>query len=135
MNLSRMTPGGRRDDRRLVIVATRALRAMVAALVAATPAVAKSKYDGTWSVLIITEKGTCDRGYRYPVRIVNGTVQYAGEASFDVSGRVAANGAVTVSVSKAGMVANGSGRLGDTAGSGSWQAGNCSGVWEAERRS
>src|SRR5674476_1120877 len=25
--------------------------------------------DGNWSVLIVTEKGTCDRGYRYNVRV------------------------------------------------------------------
>ena len=47
----------------------------------------------------MTEKGTCDRAYRYPVRISNGSVGYAGEASFNVSGSVGANGAVTVTVS------------------------------------
>ena len=26
-------------------------------------------YDGTWSVLIVTETGTCDRGYRYNVNV------------------------------------------------------------------
>src|SRR2546421_7294090 len=106
-----------------------ALAMLAASALPASPApigATKQNFDGTWSVLIITEKGTCDRGYRYPVRIVNGTVQYAGEASFDVSGRVAANGAVTVSVSKGGMVANGSGRLSDTPRSGSWKAGECS---------
>ena len=48
----------------------------------------------------MTEQGTCDRAYRYPVRISNGSVGYAGEASFNVSGRVGANGAVTVTVSR-----------------------------------
>ena len=37
-------------------------------------ATAKSAYDGDWSVLIVTERGTCDRGYRYPVKIANGVV-------------------------------------------------------------
>ena len=52
----------------------------------------KQSFDGAWSVLIVTEKGTCDRAYRYPVRISNGSVGYAGEASFNVSGSVGANG-------------------------------------------
>ena len=105
------------------------------AFAVATPAVAKSKYDGNWSVLIITQKGECDRGYRYPVRITDGTVGYAGESSFSVSGRVGTNGAVTVTVARGDLRANGSGQLGDSAGSGTWHAGQCSGTWEAERRS
>ena len=59
---------------------------------------AKPSFDGAWSVLIVTEKGTCDRAYRYPVKIENGSVGYAGSASFTVSGKVGANGAVTVTV-------------------------------------
>ena len=59
----------------------------------------------------MTEKGTCDRAYRYPVRISNGSVGYAGEASFNVTGRVGANGAVTVTVSRGNQSATGSGRM------------------------
>src|SRR3954467_14369750 len=29
----------------------------------------KPSFDGSWSVLIVTEKGKCDRAYRYPVKI------------------------------------------------------------------
>lgn len=97
----------------------------------------KQSFDGTWSVLIMTEKGTCDRAYRYPVRISNGSVGYAGEASFNVSGSVGPNGAVTVTVSKGNQSARGSGRLSAIDGSGRWVAasGECSGSWTAERRS
>src|ERR1043165_9545708 len=97
----------------------------------------KQSLDGTWSVLIVTEKGTCDRAYRYPVRISNGAVGYAGEASFNVSGSVGANGAVTVMVSKGNQSARGSGQLSASEGSGRWVAGSgeCSGSWTAERRS
>ena len=80
----------------------------------------KQSFDGTWSVLIVTEKGTCDRAYRYPVRISNGSVGYAGEASFNVSGRVGANGAVTVMVSKGNQSAKGTGQLSANDGSGRW---------------
>src|SRR6185295_6873548 len=94
----------------------------------------KQNFDGTWSVLIVTEKGTCDRAYRYPVRISNGSVGYAGEASFNVSGNVGANGAVTVTVSKGNQSARGSGQLSAAGGSGHWVAGSgeCSGSWTAE---
>ena len=97
----------------------------------------KQNLDGTWSVLIVTEKGTCDRAYRYPVRIRNGSVGYAGEASFNVSGSVGANGAVVVTVSKGSQSAKGTGRLSANGGSGRWTAGSgdCSGSWTAERRS
>jgi hypothetical protein len=97
----------------------------------------KQSFDGTWSVLIVTEKGTCDRAYRYPVRISNGSVGYAGEASFNVSGSVGANGAVTVMVSKGNQSARGSGQLSASDGFGRWVAGSgeCSGTWTAERRS
>jgi len=97
----------------------------------------KQNFDGTWSVLIVTEKGTCDRAYRYPVRISNGSVGYAGESSFNVSGSVGASGSVTVMVSRGNQSAKGSGQLAASNGSGHWVAGSgeCSGSWTAERRS
>jgi hypothetical protein len=109
-----------------------ALLAASAAPAAPAPlAAGKASFDGNWSVLIVTEKGTCDRAYRYPVRIANGTVGYTGEASFNVTGQVAANGAVTVTVSHGSQSAAGSGRLSFTGGSGHWRTagGECSGTW------
>ena len=49
------------------------LTASVAPAFAAPIASAKG-FDGGWSVLIVTEKGTCDRAYRYPVKIENGEI-------------------------------------------------------------
>ena len=97
----------------------------------------KQGFDGTWSVLIVTEKGTCDRAYRYPVKIENGAVGYAGSASFTVSGKVDPKGAVTVTVARGSQSATGTGRMSDSDGSGTWTAGSgeCSGTWTAERRS
>jgi hypothetical protein len=123
------------------LIQTRVARALtistlVAGAVYATlPAQAKTNYDGNWSVVIITEKGTCDRSFRYPVRISDGAVGYAGEASFNVSGRVNPNGAVTVTVSRGKHSASGSGKLSGQYGAGSWAGGECSGTWQAERRS
>src|SRR3954453_11068343 len=97
----------------------------------------KPSFDGSWSVLIVTEKGKCDRAYRYPVKIENGAVGYAGSASFTVSGKVGDNGAVVVKVARGSQSANGQGKLSSTDGSGQWVAGSgdCSGTWTAERRS
>src|SRR5258708_1817760 len=72
------------------------LAASVAPALAAPISAGKATFDGQWSVLIVTEKGTCDRAYRYPIKIQNGSVDYAGSASFNVSGKVGPNGAVTV---------------------------------------
>jgi hypothetical protein len=127
-----------------MILISRAIPALTAAAILAASAVpvtaaavAKSNYDGQWSVLIVTQKGTCDRAYRYPVKIDNGSVGYAGDASFTVSGKVGENGAVIVKVARGSQSANGQGKLSATDGSGMWIAGtgDCSGTWTAERRS
>ena len=55
--------------------------------------------DGNWSVLIITEKGECDRGYRYEVKVANGQVSYTRRhLGIDLAGTVAPDGAVKVSI-------------------------------------
>ena len=103
----------------------------------APAATARTPYDGLWSVLIITDSGTCDRGYRYALRIDNGVVSYD-DPSFNVSGHVAANGQVTVSVSNGGSRASGTGRLSRDSGGGMWSGHSsmqgCSGHWEAGRQ-
>jgi hypothetical protein len=103
----------------------------------AAPIASSKSFDGGWSVLIVTEKGTCDRAYRYPVKIENGSVGYAGSASFNVTGKVGANGAVIVTVSRGDKSATGTGHMSGTDGAGTWTAasGECSGTWTAERRS
>jgi len=104
------------------------------ALSAATPAIATANYDGLWSVVIVTEKGSCDRAYRYPVRISNGAVQNDGPSLINVSGKVGGNGAVTVMVSAGDKSATGTGKLSAKLGGGKWSGGECAGTWQAERR-
>lgn len=103
-----------------------------------TPVNAQAAYDGLWSVLIITEQGTCDRGYRYAIRIKGGNVTHADptNSSFRINGRVSGNGATRVSVARGDQSANGSGRISRDAGAGRWKSakGECSGIWQAERR-
>jgi len=81
------------------------------ASLAATQSFAVPSYDGLWSVSVVTEKGDCDRGYRYPIRISHGQLINAGDAVFTVTGKVAQTGAITVTVSAVGKSASGSGRL------------------------
>jgi hypothetical protein len=109
-----------------------------AAFMSPPRAVAAGALDGTWSVLVITEKGECDRGYRYQVNVANGRVTYSGDASVDMAGTVSPNGAVKVSIRLGGKGADGVGHLSGQTGGGTWHGagGNtsCAGRWEAERR-
>jgi outer membrane protein assembly factor BamB len=101
------------------------------------PAIARTPFDGTWSVLIVTDAGNCDRAYRYALRIQNGRVSY-NDSSFDISGRVDARGHVHVSVNYGQQHASGTGQLSADHGQGRWSGSSstsqCSGHWEAERR-
>jgi hypothetical protein len=115
-----------------------AIGALIAASTLTTVAAATNpgpRYDGVWSVSIVTEKGDCDRGYRYPIRISNGVLGNGGSDPFTISGKVAPSGAITVTVSSGSKSAIGSGRLAGDSGEGLWHGGACSGTWTAERRS
>jgi hypothetical protein len=96
---------------------------------------AMPSYDGMWSVSIVTQKGDCDRGYRYPIRISHGLLVNGGSDPFTISGRVLPSGAITVTVSAGQKSATGIGRLAGDGGEGLWKGGACSGTWTAERRS
>jgi hypothetical protein len=111
--------------------------AFVAASVtmAATASSAMPRYDGLWSVSIVTTKGDCIASYRYPMRIANGVLANGGDVAINVSGKVAANGLVTVVVSHGDTRAAGFGRLAANVGTGSWRTVSCAGSWTAERRS
>ncbi len=99
---------------------------------------AAGAHDGSWSVLIITERGGCDRGYRYNVNVSNGHVSYQGDASVDLSGTVAPSGLVKVNIKLGDKGANGTGQLSARSGTGTWRgigsSASCAGHWEAERR-
>lgn len=109
-----------------------------ACIAGATGGARAAVYDGSWSVLIVTEKGDCDTAYRYAVSVAGGKVQYAGTSGFDLGGTVAADGTVKVSIRRGDRGATGSGKLSAQSGSGTWRGigGNstCAGHWEAERR-
>jgi hypothetical protein len=99
---------------------------------------AAPSFDGEWSVVVITETGECDRAYRYPVKVVNGSIRYEGEAGITISGRVNQNGRMSASVQRGEQRADGTGKLTGTTGVGTWtgksRTSQCSGRWEAEKR-
>jgi hypothetical protein len=107
------------------------------AAISARAANKAERFDGPWSVVIITDQGNCDRAYRYGLRIAAGNVSYAGGSDVTVTGHVDANGRVAVEVRSGGSSARGSGRLSGTTGEGTWQGASqdsrCSGRWEAQR--
>ena len=119
------------------------LLTLALALAAATPALAARKpqgaarFDGTWSVEVLTERGGCDRAYRYGIVIEKGQARYAGGSDFTITGRVQPSGAVRGSISRGSDRAEVVGRLGEATGNGTWMtagARNCGGRWNAERR-
>jgi hypothetical protein len=128
-------------DREALLMTSDILRAWVLAVVcstlAASVAVARSPYDGGWSVMFRTRSGLCGAAYRAGVTIQNGVI-YSEAGGINFNGRVSSNGAVRASVSAGGQYASGSGRLGRRSGSGIWQGqgsgGSCSGNWTATRR-
>jgi hypothetical protein len=104
-----------------------------------SPSLARSSFDGAWSVVVVTRAGACTPTLRYPVAITNGIVTNTGESPTVVTGRVAPTGAVRVTVQSGGSWASGSGHLSTTSGGGVWRgqgsSGLCQGTWQAERRS
>jgi len=102
---------------------------------ATVPVQATGSFDGKWSVVVITTKGDCDRAYRYPIDIRGQNLINAGNASFDISGKVQGDGAVAVRIAYGDKSASGSGRLSGSSGEGRWTGGSCAGTWTAERRS
>jgi hypothetical protein len=129
--MPRMTAFGKRLDRLMLC----SIAVSVACFnLPATPTRALPAYDGLWSVSIVTEKGDCDRGYRYPIRISRGMLSNAGDTAFTIAGSVGPSGLIRVTVSHGSASASGLGRLSGNIGSGSWNGGSCSGTWTAERR-
>ena len=108
----------------------------IAAAVTVNMAQARTPYDGSWTVQIMTQRGACDPSSSFGVEIHDGVVSGAG--GMPVHGRVSSSGAVSVSVASGGSNASGSGRLSASSGGGSWRGvgsrGACSGRWSAGRR-
>lgn len=77
----------------------------------ASPTLARSSFDGDWSVVIETRGGACAPTLRYSVAISNGIVTNARDTPAAVSGRVTPAGTVRVTIQSGGSWASGSGHL------------------------
>ena len=94
-------------------------------------------FDGLWSIEIVTERGDCDRAYRYPVAVENGRVRNAGPVTFAISGSISDNGTVVGRIGRGSYGAEVRGQLMGASGRGFWSASGsamCSGYWVAEKR-
>ena len=97
-----------------------------------------NRYDGRWSIEVLTRDGPCDRAYRYGVQIARGEASYPG-GDFTISGRVTRQGAVNAVIARGSDRAQVAGRLAASGtGAGTWQTVggliSCSGSWNAMRR-
>lgn len=124
-----------------IVVAT-ALTLTAAGLVPAGAAKRRvavpNRYDGRWSIEVVTRDGPCDRAYRYGVQIARGEASYPG-GDFTISGRVTPQGSVNAVIARGSDRAQVAGRLVTSGtGAGTWQTVggliSCSGSWNAMRR-
>ena len=101
----------------------------------ASVAHARSAYDGSWDLVFVTQKGTCDANYNFTVNVSDGVVTHPNLVKF--KGYVAKSGSVHASVAVHDKFASGTGKLFGTSGRGIWsgRAGSarCSGYWTAQR--
>jgi hypothetical protein len=110
---------------------------IAAAFLIATASVAHagSAYDGSWDLVFVTQKGTCDPSYNFTVNISDGIVTHPNLVRF--KGYVAKSGSVRASVTVQDKFASGTGRLSRTSGRGKWSGhaanSQCSGYWTAQR--
>ena len=107
--------------------------ALALALTAVTPALAGSdgKYDGTWSVSVVAEKGNCNP-QTWTVIVAGNRLQRVQELPVSASGSIDAQGQARFQV--ASMV-NADGVMKDKSGAGRLDAPSqsCSGRWRAAR--
>jgi hypothetical protein len=96
---------------------------------------ARSRYDGSWDLLFVTQRGTCDPNYNFTVNINDGIVTHPNLVRF--RGYVAPSGAVRATVTVQDKYASGIGKLSGYTGRGTWQGysgtARCSGYWTARR--
>jgi hypothetical protein len=115
-------------------VSRASLLALVISATTAGVASARTAYDGSWSLSIVTQRGECST-YNFPVEISNGRVSFPGLAR--ANGHVTPKGAVRVTVAAGDKFASGSGRLSLGSGGGRWSGRSgserCSGTWTAQR--
>jgi hypothetical protein len=113
--------------------------AMAASVSFAGPLLARAAHDGSWAIEIVTERGACDRLYRYYVEVDGQAVRLrsmTGETSPATMGLVGADGRIRATLGQADDPVTVTGRLAATSGTGVWSAParQCTGRWNAQKR-
>jgi hypothetical protein len=114
------------------------LASSVAFVLTCSAASAQQQFNGTWSVEVIPQRGSCNSPFSFPVVIQGGRVGYGGAGGIAVTGAVTPRGVIRGSVGAGAVQARVAGRLNRRTGSGSWAASgslNCSGQWRAAKLS
>lgn len=112
-----------------------AAAAFVLCAVSASAWGAAERLNGTWAVELVTESGLCNARYNYAVAIRDGEVRaISASGGTRVSGRVAPDGTVGITVANASASGTGTGRLSGSQGAGTWSVSSlCTGRWTARR--
>jgi hypothetical protein len=104
-------------------------------IASASAAHARSAYDGSWDLVFVTQRGSCDPSYNFTVNITDGIVTHPNLVRFN--GYVSKSGSARASVTVQDKFASGTGRLSGTSGRGKWSgysgSARCSGYWTAQR--
>ena len=113
---------------------------LAAGVLVSAPALAEpGDYNGTWTVSLVTESGSCERSSSYTLAVEDGRVRYlpsGNETKISMSGQVGSGGNVSIDVRQGLGSAAASGRLQAGSGSGTWKIAmlGCTGRWTAQRR-
>ncbi len=97
---------------------------------------AQQQFNGSWSVEVIPQRGSCQQTYRFPVVIQDGQVRYGGSQGIAASGAVTSRGFIQGSIGAGSVQANVTGRLSGRSGSGTWVGTgsfSCAGQWRASK--
>ncbi len=115
---------------------TLAASVLAASLALCAPALADpARFDGTWSVHLVTNSGACDASSSATLTVSQGQVR-AASTGVSVSGQVRSGGSVSLALQKGLAQGSASGKLSSTSGAGTWTVSTvgCSGRWTAQRR-
>ncbi len=104
-----------------------------------SPLLARAAHDGSWAIEIVTERGECERLYRYYVEVEGQAVRLrsmTGETSQATTGLVRPDGRIDATLGQAADPVRVTGRLAATSGAGTWSAParHCTGRWSAHKR-
>jgi hypothetical protein len=107
---------------------------MAAVSCAGSGALARTAFDGPWTVTMRTVRGSCSAFTSFGVQVVNGYVLASG-GGFTLRGRVSPRGEVRATVGSADQVTQASGHLSYRSGGGRWVSPRkgCAGYWTAAR--